>query len=442
MRDGHTKQEWYCRYCKTDSASPPSFSTPEELGGHVEKNHPNDVTDALRPTLVKHSMIRTRHAIRECPFCGGFPKDVEDDPLKFHLEPALQALEKHIRDHLVSVALILAPIETEEEAGQPDNERSEAQRDDQSERDLNGVGEQYELVCSETTCDCKKRSDLDFDLDISPGHDVREDMQAFWGDVEPLWKQIQDDKARDHENDPLPLGLLPQDPLPQDLEEYINNALSQSTFPFPEKRYFAPKKTLDAITAATITQTIWPDSTSSGNLEDSNKELINFIIRDAREILAICICIGMPHQQLRDSMQSFLKHHISDASLPLSNATMEIIWPKARDMIRRQTFQDSQYIFRAHMFSMKDRYSLIDLPLNTVLPILDAEAQSQGRFGLVYKVKIHPDYLDPDDPIRKVRLDKYLSTADKWPPSFFSFRRLSKQVIECLSMCSYLTDSR
>ncbi|KAI1113746.1 hypothetical protein F5Y14DRAFT_451758 [Nemania sp. NC0429] len=139
MRDTHTRPKWHCSYCKTDSLSSSPFDTPTELENHLEKHH--QVTESLRPTLVSRSMIRDQHALEECPFCGGFPEEVEKDYPDRDSEQAREALDKHVRDHLVSVALILAPLEIGEATGQ---------RHDT-----------HESVCQNNSYDCKKSSDFD-----------------------------------------------------------------------------------------------------------------------------------------------------------------------------------------------------------------------------------------------------------------------------------------
>ncbi|KAG6359198.1 hypothetical protein INS49_012718 [Diaporthe citri] len=340
-------------------------------------------------------MIRPNHALHECPFCGGFPEEVEKDSSKWDHESALGKLEKHVKDHLVSVALILAPMEREEPAGQFDETQSEAQRGDQSERDSNGVGDQYELECSNALCDCKTRSDLELEQNISSSHDAREDVQAFW-DSKPLWKQIQEKKVRDHQSDPLPLELLQQS-----LLEYINNSLRESEFPTPKNGYFAPRSTLRAIHNASVTRTIWPDSESFESLDDSDRKVVEFISGDAPEIFAIGIYMDVHDQSLRDMMRLFMRHDISDRSLPISDAEMGAIWPGPRHNGRRRLFKNSQHLFRPQCLPMRDRLSVIQLQPNVVLPILKSEHTSQGQFGIVYKVRLHEEFLDFNDPIRK-----------------------------------------
>lgn len=442
MRDKHTQPEWHCWYCKTVSSSSTSFLTPEELGRHLETKHQNEVTDLLRPTLVKHSMIRPNHALEECPFCGEFPKEIEKDS-KFEKdsgvekdsaerdqESASEKLEKHVKDHLVSVALILAPMKRGEPAGQFNNTQSEAQRDCQSERDLIGVGDQYELECSNSSCDCKTRSGLDFEQNVSPAHDASEDVQAFW-DIESLWKQLRDEKERKFDDDPSPPIPFHQDSLPKDsslkyslsessslhvfdLAEYINNALRESEFPTPQNGYFAPKSTLNGITNSSVTHTIWSNSKSFSTLVDSDKKLVEFISGQAREIFAIGIYMDIHDQNLRNMMRLFMMHDKSDKSLPIPDADMQEIWPGVRYEGRRRSFQDSQHLFRAQEFPMRDGFSVIKLESKVVLPIYRSEHVSQGQFGMVYKVTLHEEFLDFNDPIRKVRRNICSSLPDTY----------------------------
>ncbi|KAI0881979.1 uncharacterized protein GGS22DRAFT_171263 [Annulohypoxylon maeteangense] len=191
MRDTHTQPEWHCWHCKT-SSSP--FSTAAELESHLVKHHREEVTESLRPTLVKHSLVRDQHPLRECPFCGGFPEEIEKTYPDRDSKQAREVLEKHVRDHLVSTALILAPVEMGEPGDGLDDTKSDAQRDGDSERDLDGVGEIYELQCENNSCDCKesnKNSGSDWPMDS--GLDVWEmvDTQAI-SNITQRWQYILD----------------------------------------------------------------------------------------------------------------------------------------------------------------------------------------------------------------------------------------------------------
>ncbi|KAI0543458.1 hypothetical protein F4679DRAFT_577614 [Xylaria curta] len=211
MRDAHTQPEWYCWHCKTASYPLSPFSTSEELEDHLKNHHREEITDSLRSTLVKHSMIRDQYALHECPFCNGFPEEIEKNYRNRDSEQARESLSKHVRDHLVSVALILAPLETGESGGELDDTKSEAQRDNNSERDFDGVGDTYELECGKSSCDCKDNPDHD-------GWEMK-DMRAA-SDITQLWRYILDEKMSGNWMNPtqepsttrVKLNQLPQRP--------------------------------------------------------------------------------------------------------------------------------------------------------------------------------------------------------------------------------------
>ncbi|KAI3390842.1 hypothetical protein diail_8545 [Diaporthe ilicicola] len=186
-----------------------------------------------------------------------------------------------------------------------------------------------------------------------------------------------------------------------DLEDHINDALRESQFPTPENGDFAPKSTLSAITNYSVTHTIWSNSTSFETLGDSDRGLVEFISGQASEVFAIGICMDIHKQKLGDMMRLFMSHDKSDRNLPLSDAEMETMWPKHKS--RRRLFKDFQYLFRAQHFPLQNRFSVISVLSNTVLPILESQHMSQGQFGIVYKVKLHEEFLDSNDPIRKAR---------------------------------------
>ena len=62
--------------------------------------------------------------MQDCPFRGGFPEEIEKDHPNRDCKQARESLSKHVRDHLVSVTLILAPLET----GEPGSELSDTNR--------------------------------------------------------------------------------------------------------------------------------------------------------------------------------------------------------------------------------------------------------------------------------------------------------------------------
>lgn len=185
------------------------------------------------------------------------------------------------------------------------------------------------------------------------------------------------------------------DPI-RDLVVYVNEAMMESKFPIPCNGYFASRKTLTAITESSVIPTIWPTS-----LPDM--ELVEFISRQARELFAIGIVMDIGNEALVDLMRLFMREEKTDSSLPISEDDIMKMWPRPRDSMRRRHFRDFQYLFRAPTFARRDRFSVISLKMDTVLPIVESTLMSQGRFSIVYRVRLHEDFLGLDDPIRKVR---------------------------------------
>lgn len=187
---------------------------------------------------------------------------------------------------------------------------------------------------------------------------------------------------------------------PIDLAYYINNALKESRFPTRHNGYFAPRNTLRAITNSSVTHAIWGSSKSFDALDVSDRKLVEFISGQAPEIFAIGIYMDI---DLKKMMLLFMKHDKTDKNLPISKDKLEKMWSGHGYKSRRRSFQDSQRVFRAQEFPMRDRFSVIELKPNVVLPILKSKHTSQGQFGFIYKVTLHKGFLDRKDPIRKVR---------------------------------------
>lgn len=202
--------------------------------------------------------------------------------------------------------------------------------------------------------------------------------------------------------------------VPNDLVEYVNNALRESEFPTPGSGYFAPKSTLNAITNSSVTQTIWSNSKSYNSLMEWERNLVEFISGQAREMFAIGIRMSFQNHNLGSLMWHFMTHNKSDRSLPMSDAEIEAIWPGPRNSSQRRDFQDKQRLFRPHGFPRRNRFSVITLQPKIVLPILKSEQRSRGQFGIVYKVTLHEEFLDQDDPIRKVRENQRHPLHDAW----------------------------
>lgn len=197
MRDAHTQPKWRCWHCNT-SSSLRMFSSADELNDHLENCHSTEVKDSLRSTVLEHSIVRAQHALRECPFCGGFPIEIEERPSLQDREEALEKLEKHVREHLANVALILAPRETGEPVDTMSDSISDAKAGENSERDIEGIDGSNELECLNNSCDC---------------HETEKDSANRWpayceiedeSDIEritELWNVISEEKRKEFPDD-------------------------------------------------------------------------------------------------------------------------------------------------------------------------------------------------------------------------------------------------
>lgn len=184
MQKAHTQPRWHCWHC----ADTPPFFSAAEFEIHLEGHHSREVADTLRPTLIKHSLVHERHALQDCPFCGGFPEEIEKDLPDRDGKQAQEALEKHVRDHLVSVALFLAPVGEDEDGLHSDDTQSDAQRGNQSDRGFDNISEAEGLECHNHDCDCKE-TEKDSTIDRQP---LDEDNLEI---ITQIWKDILQDKV-------------------------------------------------------------------------------------------------------------------------------------------------------------------------------------------------------------------------------------------------------
>jgi hypothetical protein len=113
MRE-HMPVEWTCFMHKSGSILSSTdkhvFRSEDDYIQHMYQNHGETLAEKQLPTLAQLSQRATTDVFKMCQFCGGFP---EDDPkiLESKEDPdKLQhALQKHVRTHLQSLAMISLP---------------------------------------------------------------------------------------------------------------------------------------------------------------------------------------------------------------------------------------------------------------------------------------------------------------------------------------------
>ncbi|KAL2678788.1 hypothetical protein Neosp_009539 [[Neocosmospora] mangrovei] len=178
---------------KTSILNEPSPEPQQIEAPEVEE----DTLPIVEPEQQKPAtvMVRDQHALQDCPFCGGFPEEIEKDHPDRDGEQAREALQKHVRDHLVSAALILAPMEMEEPGSELDGTQSDAQKGTDSTRNLNDFDDIYDLECRNHSCDCKegeKNSPPEWST-AAPDHQALDITKMQM--VTQLWKYILDEKT-------------------------------------------------------------------------------------------------------------------------------------------------------------------------------------------------------------------------------------------------------
>jgi hypothetical protein len=118
--------QWICRASKH---APKIMHSPAEFEKHMEAEHPKSYTKAQLPALLKTSGVPAPAMFPQCPLCSWFPGDNDigvigvdvgindggaspspDQPHLIESEASLMKkrlkMERHIADHLLSIALM------------------------------------------------------------------------------------------------------------------------------------------------------------------------------------------------------------------------------------------------------------------------------------------------------------------------------------------------
>jgi hypothetical protein len=129
MERDHRKNivQWTCRASKHATKT---LYSPEEFEKHMETEHPKSFTKAQLPALLKRCGVPAPQMFPQCPLCSWFPSDgdvrangsgvgIDDDDASLHVGPSGHVtkseashmmkrlkLERHIADHLLTIALM------------------------------------------------------------------------------------------------------------------------------------------------------------------------------------------------------------------------------------------------------------------------------------------------------------------------------------------------
>ncbi|KAH6716525.1 hypothetical protein BKA61DRAFT_306498 [Leptodontidium sp. MPI-SDFR-AT-0119] len=117
METFHMQSRWECASAD-HGLHPLHFERLEDFEQHI-RSHDEDITASLLATLSKHSLRKDPKLFHSCPFCGGMPEEIEKQFPEDNFQ-AQAALQKHVRDHLTAVALILPPIVADNVEGEGD----------------------------------------------------------------------------------------------------------------------------------------------------------------------------------------------------------------------------------------------------------------------------------------------------------------------------------
>ncbi|CZR67541.1 uncharacterized protein PAC_17440 [Phialocephala subalpina] len=147
MHEYHMLPRWHCMSPHQD---PKSFSRVQEFEDHI-RTHDENIADNLLATLTKHSVSRDTQIFQSCPFCGGLPHELVSKFPDQTTGDAQLALQKHVRDDLLKIALILPPIpDMDEEDGQVGGSSALGPRE-------SVLGSKEATIFPETHCDLKGR---------------------------------------------------------------------------------------------------------------------------------------------------------------------------------------------------------------------------------------------------------------------------------------------
>lgn len=174
----HAQPEWHCWYCQSPSASSPKeFLSEQAFKDHLEVFHSDRLGEAVLSTVIKHSEVRSKVTSQTCGFCGGYPEEIEVlHPIRESPE-AMLLLENHIKEHFMSLSLILLPVVVNEDAQHDHGMESDADRGNESHQDLENLPEATDfpgetgnrrmmfiaeegLYCGNDQCDCRLKSSI------------------------------------------------------------------------------------------------------------------------------------------------------------------------------------------------------------------------------------------------------------------------------------------
>lgn len=181
-------------HCTAPIHEPMVFSEKERFEEHIQTHYEN-LTGTLLSTLTKHSIRHETRIFQSCPFCGGLPEELEEKFPNQQDMNAQQALQRHVGDHLIAVALILPPIRVDklEEEVRSIGSSAQGQGDHDFDPD-------QEAIIPFTHCE---RGDQEKPCDCRDGtRDSTAEWHTMSGIVLSIWGESKSIQALKHFDDP------------------------------------------------------------------------------------------------------------------------------------------------------------------------------------------------------------------------------------------------
>jgi hypothetical protein len=168
------------------------------------------------------------------------------------------------------------------------------------------------------------------------------------------------------------------------LEEF-QDQISQLRCPNVEYRYFIPHHVLMQLMSK---DWIYEVLVVSGLERQYIQEIANVIATGAHKIFAILILIGKAKLVTNFIERDQLQPSMLDHKLPFRQDDLEQFLP----ITAAQKFHERQWEFTAPVFS--GRLLPRCLENQVVLPFVGDKVISEGGFGVVHEIKIHPSHWD------------------------------------------------
>ncbi|ROV87924.1 hypothetical protein VSDG_09444 [Cytospora chrysosperma] len=189
---------------------------------------------------------------------------------------------------------------------------------------------------------------------------------------------------------------------PKLLEDQIVGSYKRAEFPPGWVQYYVPEGCLERLITKESIIREFTRNDKAGGEKHADTDLLDYILRSARKLLAISLLTGVNGSELHKAMKMFKSSGIKDTKLPIKfTDPLEPPWSQQAQLwtaIKRNDFGEKQWRFLVPIF----REDEIKLEIESlhILPFTLATTETkQGTFGNVWEVEIHESHLEK--PMRK-----------------------------------------